>query len=346
MLKEKENIGFKGGFNLLDTYPLRYCNVVEKISTDGIPEVFEFRVPDQKIQHVIVNLCPTEPWALPNWVILEHKTAAFLNKLKEIKTRYFPEAKCYIAINKKEDEPITAVKDYAGDTEWIELFRLDAKYPQDDPVILLKVVLGIEIDFGQDTMAQGVLILDAQTVLAVYESCIQRNKVDSRFIALSGTGFKENEIINVQLGTSLEKILWNRVKESGKYRVFVNGPLHGREVTDLSQNVDWSVNNVVVLEELDQKIIFPMIKSDELVLTTNMLGELRQCVYCNFCDDICPVDLEPALYYHSYKKGEKHKARLYNLEKCIECGLCSFICPSKLELLQIIKECKALDKQL
>lgn len=347
MLKEKENIGFKGGFNLLDTYPLRFCNIIEKISSDGIPEVFEFRVPDQKIQHVIVNLCPTEPWALPNWVILEHKTAAFLTKLKEIKTRYFPEAKCYIAINKKDDEPNAAVKDYAGDAEWIKVFALAAKYPQDDPVMLSKVVLDIEMDFGQDTTTQGVLILDAQTVSAIYENCMLGNKVDSRFIALSGTGLKENEIINVQLGTSLDKILRNRIraKESGKCRVFINGPLHGKEITDLSQKMDWSVNNIVVLEELDKKVMFPMFKSDALVLTTNMLGELRRCVYCNFCDDICPVDLEPALYYHSYKRGEKHKARLYNLEKCIECGLCSFICPSKLELLQIIRECKALDKQ-
>ena len=122
--------------------------------------------------------------------------------------------------------------------------------------------------------------------------------------------------------------------------MFVNGPLHGREITDLSQKMDWPINNIVVLEDLNQKVMFPMFKSDELVLTTNMLGESRQCVYCNFCDDICPVNLEPALYYHSYKRGEKHKARLYNLEKCIECGLCSFICPSKLELLQVIKECK------
>ena len=106
MFKEKENIGFKGGLNLLGTYPLRFCNIVERILTDGIPEVFEFRVPDQKIQHVIVNLCPTEPWALPNWVILEHKTAAFLDKLKEIKARYFLEARFYIAINKKKTNPM------------------------------------------------------------------------------------------------------------------------------------------------------------------------------------------------------------------------------------------------
>ncbi|MBI2470313.1 MAG: hypothetical protein HYV59_03610 [Planctomycetes bacterium] len=315
MFKEKENIGFKGGFNLLDTYPLRFCNIVERVSSDGIPEVFQFRFPEQKIQHVIMNLCPTEPWALPNWIILEHKADAFLNKLKEIKARYFPEAKCYIAISKKEYEPVSAVKDYARNAEWMEVFWLNAKYPQDDPVMLSKIVLDLEISFGQDTTTQGVLILDAQTVSAIYENCILGNKVNSRFIALSGTGLKENEIVNVQLGTSLEKLLQNKIKESGKYRVFVNGPLHGREITDLSQKVDWSINNIVVLEDMDQKVMFPMFKPDELVLTTNMLGELRRCVYCNFCDDICPVDLE------------------------------SFICPSKLELLQIIKECKALDKQ-
>ena len=87
----------------------------------------------------------------------------------------------------------------------MKVFALAAKYPQDDPVILSKVVLDIEMDFGQDTMTQGVLILDAQTVSAIYENCMLGNKVDSRFIALSGTGLKENEIINVQLGTSLER---------------------------------------------------------------------------------------------------------------------------------------------
>ncbi len=338
MFKKKENPGFKGGYNLLDTYPLRFCNIIERISSDGIPGTFEFRIPGQKIQQLVVNLCPTEPWALPNWVILEHKTAAFLDKLKEIKIRRFPDARCYIAINRKENEFVSAVKEYADSPEWMEVVALDAKYPQDDPVMLSKIVLNKEINFGQDAAAQGVLIMDAQTVSAMYESSIVGSKVDSRFIVLSGTGLKENEIVNVQLGTSLEKILQNRT--TGKHRVFVNGPLRGREVTDFSFRTDWSVNNIVALEEKDYKVMFPMIKQDELALTTNLLGELRQCVYCNFCDDICPVDLEPALYYHSYKRGEKHKASLYNLEKCIECGLCSFVCPSKLELLQIIKECK------
>lgn len=341
----KEMIGFKGGFNLMETYPLKFCNIIEDISSDDAPETFQFQVPGQKVEHVIVNLCPTEPWALPNWVILKHKTIEFLNMLKEIKPSCFPDAKYYIAINNKEYRVVEDAKGFACREDWISVFPLYAKYPQDDSVLLTKTILGMDSNFGQDMKLNGVLIFDAQTVLAMYESCILKKNVNSRFIVLSGTGLKENEIVNVQLGTSLEKILKDKVKEGVAYRAFVNGPLRGKETSDLSQKIDWSVNHVVVLEEKNRKVMFPMVRSDELIFTTNVLGELRRCIYCNYCDDICPVDLEPALYYHSYIRGEKHKARLYNMEKCIECGLCSFICPSKLELLHIIKECKALDEQ-
>lgn len=342
IFKEKDKKGFHGGFNLLDTYPLRFCNILETVSTDARPETFEFHIPDQKVGHVIVNLCPTEPWALPNWVILGHKTPAFLNKLHEIRNRYFPEARCYLAVSKNENEPLGEIIKYAGSAEWMEVVALNPKYPQDDPVLLAKVILDIDIGFGQDTLTKDILIFDAQTVSAVYESLILGNKTESRFITISGTGLRENEIIKVQLGTSVKKVLEGRVKEVDKHRIFINGPLRGREISDLSCKVDWTVNNIVVLKEQDSKVMFPMFKADKLMYTTNILGELRQCIYCNFCDGICPVNLEPALYYHSYIRGQKHKARLYDLERCIECGLCSFICPSKLELLRINKECKAL----
>ncbi|MEK7699193.1 MAG: 4Fe-4S dicluster domain-containing protein [Planctomycetota bacterium] len=342
--KKKEIPGFHGGFNILEAYPIRFCNVIEKISSDSAPNQFVFNVPQQKVEQVIVNLCPTEPWSLPNWVTLEHKTSSFLDKLTALRTRYFPAASVTIAINEKEGMHVTDAIKYAGNTDWMKVLALNPKYPQNDPVILSKVVLNTDVEFGADAITKGILILDAQTISAAYETNVLGNKVNSCFIAISGTGLKENEIIRVELGTTVEKVLGNRFKETGAHRVFINGPLCGREITDLSLEIDWSTNNIVVLEALNVKVMFPMIKQEEMSFTTNILGEVRRCVYCNFCDDICPMDLEPALYYHSYTRGEGHKARLYDLGRCIECGLCSYICPSKLELLQTIKACKALDK--
>jgi len=341
VIKKKQNRVFKGGVNLFDTYSIPFCNIFEEISSDLPPELFNLALPDkQSVKHIIATLCPTEPWALPNWVILGHKTTVFLDKIKEIKTSLFPEAKCSVVISNNETEHISAAKEYAVANEWMEVFAIEAKYPHDDPVVLSKAILNREVNFGQDTLSQGILILDAQTISAIHKSRVLNDNVDSRFIALSGTGLKENEFINVQLGTSVEKIIKNRMKESARCRVFVNGPLRGKEINDFTQRIDWTVNNIVVLEVQDTKVMFPMINTDRLHFTTNLLGDVRACVYCNFCDDICPVNLEPALYYHCYKRGEKQRARLYNLEKCIECGLCSFVCPSKIELLRIIKECK------
>ena len=139
-----------------------------------------------------------------------------------------------------------------------------------------------KLSVGADTTTQGILILDAQTIAAAYESNVLGNKVNSRFVAISGTGLKENEIIRVELGATIEKMLGGRFKANGAHRVFVNGPLCGREITDLSLEIDWSINNIVVLEALNVKVMFPMIKQEEMSFTTNILGEVRQCVYCNF----------------------------------------------------------------
>ena len=69
----------------MDAYPMRFCNIIEKIFSDDIQGTFGFNIQDKNVAHVIVNLSPTESWSLPNWVVLEHKTTVFLDKIKEIK---------------------------------------------------------------------------------------------------------------------------------------------------------------------------------------------------------------------------------------------------------------------
>jgi len=340
VFNKQEKIVIRGGLNLYSSFPVNFCNIIEKISSDKTPDLFDFPQPKNKVEHVIINLCPTEPWALPDWITLKHNTTKFLNKIKELKTNLFPDAKYHIIINENNTEHISATKSFADQNDWVDVYAAEAKYPIDDSVILSNFILGTDLDYGQEIISRGIVFLDAQTVSALFESNIRGNKVDSRFIAISGTGLKENEIINVQLGTSIEKILKERAKDIEQCRVFLNGPLRGREVNELTQSINWSINNIVVLRTQDTKVPFPMFRTDKLVFTTNIMGEPRRCIYCNYCDDIWPANLEPALYYHCYNRSEKQKTHLYRLEKCIECGLCSFACPSKIELLRIIKECK------
>ncbi len=343
--KKKVKRVYKNGFNLLETYPIEFSKEVETVKYDGTTETFDFPFPERKVECVIVNLCPTEPWALPKLAVINNDTQDFpdfLNKLDKVRTGHFPESHCYVVISAQETELIKESKQHDGHGDWLHVHTLDPIYPNDAPVLIVKKTLGLNVAYGQNTTEIGVVILEPQTVVGIFEHYIQKSEISTRLIPISGTGLRENKILRVKPGTPIQRILDGNVREDIECRVFVDGPLNGSEVKDLTQKIDWSTRNIVVLEEKDYKIPFNYARVDELLFTTSLMGELRRCIYCNYCDDICPVGLEPALYWHCYIRGEKQKARLYALEKCIECGLCSFICPSKLELLQVIKECKSL----
>ncbi len=351
MVENKKNKKvYKKGFNLIETYPVKFSETIVFVKHNGQVDSFNFAFPDKKVEHIIVNLCPTEPWALPNLVILRNRTHDFLNKLEAVRAEYFPDSHCHVVVSQQETSLINEFNQYKANTnrttpfakgEYLHLHTMEPVYPYDAPVLIVKNILGLDIAFGQNTSEQGILLLDPQNVIGIFEYYIKKNGFNTRLIPISGTGLEDNKILKVKPGTPVKRMLELYVRTDIKYRVFLDGPLNGTEVKDLTQKIDWSTKNIVVIEERDYKTLFPYTRVNELLFTTSLMGELRRCVYCNFCDDICPVNLEPALYWHCYIRGEKQKARTYALEKCIECGLCSFICPSKLELLHVIKECKS-----
>jgi Na+-transporting NADH:ubiquinone oxidoreductase subunit A len=72
----------------------------------------------------------------------------------------------------------------------------------------------------------------------------------------------------------------------------------------------------------------------------NRHGGRRACIQCNFCTQVCPVDILPQLAYKAILAGEVEEALAHGLLDCVECGLCSLVCPSKIELLETLREAR------
>ena len=67
-------------------------------------------------------------------------------------------------------------------------------------------------------------------------------------------------------------------------------------------------------------------------------GELRACINCSYCQQICPNDLMPNFIMKALHADELEEALALGLMDCCRCGLCSFACPSKIELTRILSD--------
>jgi Na+-translocating ferredoxin:NAD+ oxidoreductase RnfC subunit len=74
---------------------------------------------------------------------------------------------------------------------------------------------------------------------------------------------------------------------------------------------------------------------------TNLHGEERSCIFCGFCENVCPVKVIPHLLYR-YSKNEIYDESLLNYEifKCMDCNLCTYVCPSKISVSAHIAKAK------
>jgi electron transport complex protein RnfC len=65
--------------------------------------------------------------------------------------------------------------------------------------------------------------------------------------------------------------------------------------------------------------------------------EIKPCIRCAKCIDVCPMGLEPYLLMTLGEKTLLEKLEKEDVLDCIECGSCSYACPSDRPLLDYIR---------
>ncbi len=166
-------------------------------------------LPAKKVEHIIISLCPTEPWALPHWAILKGNTTNFLHKLEKVRSEYFPNSLCRIVVDHREDDLTNDLIRYEKKKEWLHTYSMEPVYPYDTPVLILKNVLGLDISFGKKPIEHGILLLEPQSITDIFEHYIRKKETTVRLIPISGTGLNENRILKVKPGTPVGTVSEN-----------------------------------------------------------------------------------------------------------------------------------------
>ncbi|MDP2929078.1 MAG: 4Fe-4S dicluster domain-containing protein, partial [Candidatus Omnitrophota bacterium] len=347
-----------GKLNNADIEKLVYLSGVSSLDREGIPTHFKSSIisPDD-VKHLIIHATESEPYNISLEVLLEKKRLLyFFEGLKMLK-RILPKCKVHLAVNVHKKKIIEQLVKLTAGLEWVDIYPVEPKYPQGYDEMLIPTILKQKFPYGYSAANIGVVVLNAQAVVGVYEAVAFGIPLIERVVALCGPSMEDKVHIKVRVGTPLDHLLPSRLKETGASRVVLNSLLTGFNLNDLTLPIDRTFSQIIAIPEAKNRkflaFMDPGIKSDSITRAflarwipfshkkpdTNIHGDERPCISCGFCEEVCPVRIIPHLL-SKYVKREIIDETLmnYNIFNCIECGLCTFVCPVKIPLLKHIKE--------
>jgi electron transport complex protein RnfC len=332
-----------------------YISGVASLPASGFPTRYNTsHLQPDDVDSLLVNAVNSEPFALSNEVLLAGSVDKFLTGVDILRRALPGGVKVYIGIDDRDKEIIKQMETAA---DWLHVCPLKPKYPQDHDVVLIKTILGRKIPYSGSASDVRAVVLDVQSVLHAYEAVVEGKPVIERVVALGGSGLSENLFVKVRVGTPLKHIIASRIK-CAENRYIYGGVMTGAACDDLSIPVDRTVSSIAALQEdrdreflsflrpginrgsFSNTFLSSLFPNVSRKIDTNTNGEYRPCIYCNYCEDVCPVDLVPYLLSKYVTHDMIEEADRHRILACIDCGLCTYVCPSKIPLMTHIQEGK------
>ncbi len=240
---------------------------------------------------------------------------------------------------------------------WCRLHTVVARYPSGHPLVILRA-LGLGRDPGRPVWAIG-----TAGVLAIEGALSSGAPSVERLIALGGPAVSEPVHLKAVIGYPIDEILAHRLCHED-VRVISGGIFTGSDASPGSSGLDAECEGLTVLRELGKRhmlsFAMPGLSRNSYGrtfmsrlcqggpperLNTSLAGELRACVSCGECIDVCPVGILPGVIHKFLHADEIDEVERMRVDLCIECGLCSYVCPSKIELLSDMCDARRLIRE-
>jgi electron transport complex protein RnfC len=325
----------------LDWHSLSAKDIIEKIREAGIvglggaafPTHVKLSPPSGKhIEALIINGVECEPYLSADHRLMPEKPDQILEGLF-ILLKALSINRAYIGIEKNKPDAIRLLKEKldlrqnkAGgkDHASVQVIPLKVKYPQGAEKQLIKALLKREVPSGGLPFDVAVVVQNVGTAFAVYEAVVKGKPLIERLITVSGDGVANPQNLLVRIGTSFKDVLEfsGGLKVNGSsYKTIMGGPMMGLAQYNLDVPVIKGTSGILILKENKKK-------------------QVRACIKCGQCVELCPMGLMPNRLGDFAERNDFTSCDEYSVRDCMECGVCTYVCSSARPLVHLIKYAK------
>lgn len=166
----------------------------------------------------------------------------------------------------------------------------------------------------------GILVLNVQTVLSVYEAVCLNKKADTKYITIADITSGAATVAKVRTGSLVMEAM--DAVYPGRNNVYTGGGIMQARMVQEDDRIENTTNLIAAA---------PMPRYKESPL----------CSGCGACVFNCPQGLLANRIADLVDKGSEKEASKFSPELCIGCGLCSYICPAGRNISARVLEAKA-----
>ena len=282
-------------------------------------------VNNARLDLLIINGIECEPYITCDDQLMRDRAAAVIGGVLIIRHALGVD-QTLVAVEDDKPEAAAALKtalDQCGATAaGITLRTVPTRYPSGGEKQLIHLLTGREVPSHGLPSEIGVVCQNVGTAAAVYEAIVQGRPLISRYVAVTGEGIREPQVVNALIGTPISEL----VAQCGGYhdqveRLIAGGPMMG------------------IALDSDR---LPLTKGSNCILATAAPAATTTlpCIRCGACAEACPAQLLPQQLYWYARNRDFDKTQDYKLFDCIECGCCAAVCPSQLPLVQYYRYAK------
>ncbi len=311
---------------------------ITRLDNNKIPD------PEKVPENLIVPVSRFEPYFPDPETVLDDAADQFARGLEHLH-KILDDTRIVLIVADNDATVKSLLQKSAADHRgWLTLHEVPGIYPFDSPALAAQLL---------KHNPEKTWTADVQTIIAAQAAIEDQHPYVKRIVSVSGPMVESPRHCQVPLGYPLA----NLFLRDGEIplRIVNGGVLTGTALEADQLGLDCSCQALTVLEEItDHEVLAfvqpgfskrsysntfasffkPLFKEK---FTTALGGEARPCVFCGFCESVCPAGIIPHLIYRYLDNDRPEDAYRVEFDKCIDCGLCSYVCVSKINHLRLFR---------